>query len=95
MTKRVSAANAKAHLSALVAEVAFGDQQVIIERRGRPMAALVGLDGLTPMNGRRRRPPEDARGALALVGAWRGLDDTRAATNLADIYAQRNNGQEA
>ena len=64
MTKRVSAANAKAHLSALVAEVAFGGEQVIIERRGKPMAALVGLDEKGPKTGTRKRSPVEARGAL-------------------------------
>ena len=59
------------------------------------MAALVGLDDLAPMNGRRSRPLEVARGALALVGAWRSLDDSRAAANLADIYARRNDGHNA
>ena len=41
MTKRVTATHAKARLSELAAEVAHGGEQVIIERRGRPWAALV------------------------------------------------------
>ena len=89
MTKRVSAANAKAHLSALVAEVAFGGEQVIIERRGKPLAVLVGLNDQMPEAHRERDSHKDARGALALVGAWRGLEDSDAADILADIDAQR------
>ena len=92
MTKRVSSANAKAHLSALVAEVAFGGQQVIIERRGKPLAALVGVDDRNTYAEGRRKLPKDARGALALVGAWRKLEDSEAAGILADIHAQRDNG---
>lgn len=94
MTKRVSAANAKAHLSALVAEVAFGGEKVIIERRGKPLAALVGLDQQTPTAEHRKVSPDDARGGLALVGAWRKLDDSDAEGILADIHTQRDGGNE-
>ena len=41
MTKRISAAQAKAHLSALMARAAFGGEHDGIERRGKPIAALV------------------------------------------------------
>lgn len=92
MTKRVSAANAKAHLSALVAEVAYGGEQVIIERRGKPMAALVGLNDRGPKSDRRKKSPNDARGALALVGAWRKLESTEIAGILTDIHSQRGVG---
>ena len=91
MTKRVSAANAKAHLSALVAEVAFGGQQVVIERRGKPMAVLVGLDHKVLNTDKRNESPGEARGALALVGVWRSLEDSEAAGVLDDIHAQRGN----
>ena len=46
MAKRVSAAEAKARLSALSAEVAYGGQHVIIERRGTPLVALVSVSEL-------------------------------------------------
>jgi len=75
--------------------VAFGGQQVIIERRGKPMAALVGLDNKGPKTERQKKSPDDARGALALVGAWRQLDDSHAAATLADIHAQRDKGYNA
>jgi len=43
MTKRVSAAQAKANLSELMSHVAYGGERVIIERRGKPMAVLIGV----------------------------------------------------
>ena len=46
MVKRVSAAQAKAQLSALSADVAHGGQRVVIERHGTPMVALVSLADL-------------------------------------------------
>lgn len=94
ITRRVSTANAKAHLSALVTEVAFGGQRVIIERRGKPLAALVGLDDMMSKTERRSYSPGDARGALALVGAWRMLDQSEAAGIVADIRAQRDGGRD-
>lgn len=33
---------AKAHLSALMARIGYGGERFVIERRGRPLAALVG-----------------------------------------------------
>lgn len=42
MTQRsVSVAEAKKHLSELLGRVAYGKEQIIITRRGRPMAKLV------------------------------------------------------
>ncbi len=46
MSKRIKAAEAKAHFSALIAEVAFGSARYVIERRGKPMAALVHVEEL-------------------------------------------------
>ena len=46
MATRVSVAQAKAELSALMAAVAYQGQRVVIERRGKPMAALVSVDDL-------------------------------------------------
>ena len=88
MAKRVSAAQAKAQLSALVAEVAYGGQHFIIERRGKPLAALVSVNDLERLEQGR---PTSARplGALALVGAWRGVKDRDVDALIADIYAAR------
>lgn len=44
--KKVSAAQAKAQLAALVAEVAYRGEHIIIERRGKPLAALVSIADL-------------------------------------------------
>jgi len=83
----VSASQAKAHLSALVAEVAFGEKQVIIERRGKPLAALVPVSDLEPA--RDRIKPVPPRGALALLGLLHDLGDDDVDAMVADIYADR------
>jgi prevent-host-death family protein len=43
MPKRVSSAQAKAHLAELVTAVAYQGERVIIERKGKPLAALVNI----------------------------------------------------
>lgn len=88
MPKRVNSAEAKAHFATLIAEVAFGGQRYVIERRGKPLAALVRveeLDRLEQECGVSPRP----RGALAIVGAWRDVGDKKLDALIADIYAQR------
>jgi prevent-host-death family protein len=88
VAKKISAAKAKAQFSSLLAEVAYGGQQIIIERRGKPFAALVSIDDL-----KRTEPyrPTSARpqGALALVGAWREVEDVDIDSLVVDIYGQR------
>ena len=88
MVKRVSAAQAKAQLSALTGEVAFGGQHVIIERRGRPLAALVSVDDLRLLE-QYRAASARPRGALALVGAWGEVEDEDLDSLIGDIYAGR------
>lgn len=83
--KRVSVAEAKAHLSELMAEVAYGGQRVLIERRGRPLAALVSSQDL----GRLEEEPASPKGLLAAVGAWRDLGSKKIDQLVAEIYAQR------
>jgi prevent-host-death family protein len=88
VTKRINAAQAKAHLSALMAQVAYGGEQYLIERRGKPMAALVSVDDLQRLqegHATSSRP----RGALAIVGAWREVDAQVLQALVADIYAER------
>ena len=89
MAKRVSAAQAKAQLSALSAEVAFGGQQVIIERRGRPLVALVSMADLELLE-QVRSTSALPRGALALVGAWEEANGDELNSLVEDIYACRN-----
>ena len=90
MAKRVSAAQAKAQFAALSAEVAYGGQSVIIERRGRPLVALVSVADLELLEQSR---PTSARpqGALALAGAWREVKDKHLDSLIEDIYANREN----
>ena len=62
MARRASIAEARAGLSALVNRVAHAGERVVLTSRGRPKAALVGLDDLAAIEGLpvRARPDEAA-----------------------------------
>ena len=87
MVNRVSTATAKAHLSALLEEVAQSGAPVIIERRGQPLAALVGLDDFQQIA--RDTAVAQPRGALALMGAWSDVEDAAIDALVDEIYAGR------
>ena len=88
LTTTVSTAQAKSGLSALVSRVAYGGEHVIIERRGKPLAALVSVADLELIE-RERASSAEPRGALALVGAWSDMGDEQIDALVADIYAER------
>ena len=90
MTKKVSTTQAKAQFSALVADVAHGGGHVVIERRGKPLAALVSIDDLARLE-QRLTTSAKPLGALALVGAWREVGDKELDSLITHIYAEREN----
>ncbi len=91
MAKRISAAEAKAQFSALVAGVAFRGEQYVIERQGKPLAALVSVHGLEKLQDE-SSALDRRRGALALVGMWGNVEDKDIDSFLANIYAAREQG---
>jgi prevent-host-death family protein len=72
MSERVSAAKAKADLSNLVSRVAYGRERFLIERHGRPVAALVSPEDLVRLEENLDEPVKP-RGALALIGTLAGI----------------------
>jgi prevent-host-death family protein len=88
VTRRVSTAEAKAKLSELIGSVAYGKERVLIERHGRPVAALVSVDDAQSL--------EEAdvqvnrrRGALALIGRSADIDDQLIDQLVDDVYSSR------
>ena len=65
MSKRISASQAKAQLSSFLAEVAYGGQPIVIERHGKPCAALVSMDDLRQIE-HYRTTSSRPQGALAI-----------------------------
>ena len=89
MTKSVSAARAKTQLAELVTNVAYCGEQYVIERRGKPMAALVSMEDLERLQ-EEQAGSAHPLGDLACVGAWGDiLSDEEIDQMVADIYAAR------
>ncbi len=89
MAEKVRVTEAKAQLSALMARVGYGGERFVIERRGRPLAALVSVEDLARLEGERGDAPLRPMGALALVGAWGEAEERDLDAVLGEIYAER------
>ena len=79
----MSVADAKKHLSELMSRVAYNNERFLIQRRGKPMAALVSADDLD----RLEQQPKGTQGLLGAVGALADFDDLD--LMIEDIYFQR------
>jgi prevent-host-death family protein len=69
-TKRISAAQAKAKLSELLARVSLTDERYVIERRGKPVAALVSVEDFQRLDS---PVADEPQGIWGLVGLWGDL----------------------
>ena len=83
MENVLSVANAKKHLSEIMSRVAYNNERFLIQRRGKPMAALVSAEDLA----RLEQEPKAGQGLLAAVGAWSEFDELDQMVE--DIYKQR------
>ena len=70
-----------------MARVGYGGERFLTERRGRPLAALVGVEDLKRLAG--EDAPSRPLGALALVGAWGEVEERDLESVVQEIYAER------
>ena len=93
MVKKIKVTEAKASFSELTARTGYGGERFHIERRGRLLAARVGVGDLERLEGGAKdleRGVRRPRGALALVGAGEDLvEDGEINAMLKDIYSSR------
>jgi prevent-host-death family protein len=82
---KVSVAEAKSHLSELIARSAHGHERFVITRRNRPVAALVSVEDLQIIEQHRER-----QGLAAVAGSWPDFDEVAEA--LGDIAELRRKG---
>ncbi len=83
-----SVADAKKNLSELMSRAAYNNERFLIQRRGKPMAALVSVEDLARLEKDTAAP----KGLLAAVGAladFDGLDSM-----IEEIYRQREQAQD-
>jgi len=74
MNQGLNVAEAKKKFSELLARVAFKGERFVITRRGKPMAALIGLDDLAVLEEQGGRSSEP-QGLLATAGALADYED--------------------
>jgi prevent-host-death family protein len=86
--KTVSIAQAKAQPSALMAEVEDGGQHILIERRGKSIAALVSVQDLNRLESE-GPTSNNPLGGLGLVGAWDMVGDDVIDAMVDAIYKAR------
>lgn len=83
----VSVAEAKSHLSDLIARSEHGRERFIITRRDKPVAALVSLDDLRIIEQHRER-----QGLAAIAGRWPGFAEVAEAIGDVDELRQQGGG---
>ena len=88
MVKKVSTVELRKDLAALLARVVGRNGQVIVEKRGKPLAALVNVEVLELLK-QQRTTAADPHGALALTGAWGELKEREMDALLAGIQSER------
>ena len=81
----VSVANAKSHLSELIAKSAYAHERFIITRRSKPVAALVSLEDLQIIE-----QHEERQGLASIAGKWKGFEEV--AESLENLHQLRQNG---
>ena len=81
----VSVAQAKSHLSELLAKSAYNNEKFIITRRNKPIAALVSLDDLRIIE-----QHEERKGLATLSGKWSDFEEL--AEYIEDLESLRANG---
>lgn len=85
MTEKVSVAEAKERFSELVGRAAYAGECFIIERRGKPMAALIGLDDLNRLEEQQGRTfkaekpePQGLLAAARALADYEGFEEVMA-----------------
>jgi len=83
-----SVADAKKTLSEMVSRAAYNNERFLIQRRGKPMAALVSIEDLT----RLEKEPVAPKGLLAAVAALAEFEELESMVE--EIYRQREQAQD-
>ncbi len=88
--EKVRVTEAKAHLSALMALAGYGEERFVIEWRGRPLAALVGVEDLERLEKEQRSAATfQPSGAIALARAWGEAEEKDLDAVIDEIYVER------
>ncbi len=72
MAKTMGVAEVKRHFSEVMSEVSRGGGHFIIGRKGKPMAAMVGIKDLEIIE--RHKKMREKKGLLTALGAWEDFE---------------------
>lgn len=84
-TLAISIAEAKAHISEIIAKSQHFHQRFLLTRRDKPVAAIVSLEDLQWLEQR-----EEKQGLAAIAGKWQGFEEI--ADELSDLDELRKKG---
>jgi prevent-host-death family protein len=89
MTKSFSTADIKARLSEMIGKVIYGQERLVVLRRGKPVAALVSLQDLRRLEALDAAGDEtpDVHPIMRVFGGWAERDDLD--TLIDEIYQHR------
>lgn len=73
MLKKMGVAEVKKHFSVVISRVSLNKEQFVIEKKGKPMAAVVSMEDLDIINGLKKA--EERKGLLAAIGVWEDFDN--------------------
>jgi antitoxin (DNA-binding transcriptional repressor) of toxin-antitoxin stability system len=85
MPKNIGVAEVKKSISAVISEVSVKGEHFIIEKKGKPMVALVSVQELQRIEGSKEK--EKKRGLLAAIGAWEDFENL--GSTVSTIYERR------
>ncbi len=85
MSKNIGVAEVKKSFSAVISEVSLKGEHFVIEKKGKPMAALVSVQELQRIEGSKEK--EKKKGLLAAIGAWEDFEDLE--STVSAIYEKR------
>ncbi len=68
--QEVAIAEVKSRLSEYAARSGFGGERIVITRRGKPLAALVGLDDLADLE-----QLDKKAGLASMIGKWDDFEE--------------------
>jgi antitoxin (DNA-binding transcriptional repressor) of toxin-antitoxin stability system len=85
MAKNIGVAEVKKSFSVVISEVSLKGEHFVIEKKGKPMAALISVPELQRIE--KDREKEKKKGLLAAIGAWEDFEDLD--QTVSDIYERR------
>jgi prevent-host-death family protein len=85
MSKNIGVAEIKKNFSTVISEVSLKGEHFVVEKKGKPMAALVSVQELQRIEGLEKM--ENKKGLLAAIGAWEDFENLEGL--LSSIYDKR------